>query len=75
MSNRLLVPADLTKPGEVGRSGTMDKKMSKWFLNRSKSPESSLYSVHFNILLNKNVIHKTSKVRSSSRIPKITSSI
>ena len=40
-SNRLVEPADLTKPWVVGWSGTVDRKMSKWFLNRSKSPESS----------------------------------
>ena len=40
-SNKLLVSAALTMPGEVGWSGTIDKNMSKWFLNRRKSPEFS----------------------------------
>ena len=40
-SNRLLDSAALGKPGVVGWSGTVDRKMSKWFLKRAKSPEFS----------------------------------
>ena len=40
-SNKLLDTEALTKPGVVGWSGTKDMKMSKWFLNRGKSPEFS----------------------------------
>ena len=40
-SNKLLVLAALYNPGVVGWSGTIDRKMSKWFLNRAKSPEFS----------------------------------
>ena len=40
-SSRLLDLAALDKPGVVGWSGTVDKKMSKWFLKRAKSPEFS----------------------------------
>ena len=40
-SNRLLDTAALDKPEVVGWSGTVDRKMSKWFLKREKSPEFS----------------------------------
>jgi hypothetical protein len=40
-SNKLLVTEALTKPGVVGWSGTKDRKMFRWFLNRGKSPEFS----------------------------------
>ena len=40
-SNKLLVTEALTKPGVVCWSGTKGRNMSKWFLNRGKSPEFS----------------------------------
>ena len=40
-SNRMLDTAALDKPEVVGWSGTVDRKMSKWFLKRAKSPEFS----------------------------------
>ena len=40
-SNRLLDTAALNKPEVVGWSGTVDRKMSRWFLKRAKSPEFS----------------------------------
>ena len=40
-SSKLFVKACLASPWVVGWSGTWDKYMSKWFLNRSKSPQSS----------------------------------
>ena len=40
-SNRLLDTAALDKPEVVGWSGTVDRKMSKWFLKRANSPEFS----------------------------------
>ena len=41
-SNKLLVLAALYNPGVVGWSGTIDRKMSKWFLNRAKSVTGAL---------------------------------
>ena len=40
--NELLDMAALAIPGMVGWSGTLDKKMSRWFLKRAKSPEFSM---------------------------------
>ena len=39
-SKRLLEAAALARPDMVGWSGTVDRKMSKWFLKRAKSPVS-----------------------------------
>ena len=44
-SKRLLDPAALDKPKVVGWSGTVGRKISKWFLKRAKSPKFSFCTI------------------------------